>query len=120
MPSFTSRPLYSRPRVPRPMRPRTLSLSPSGGEGIETAPSREGGACVHATFCLGHDGGIDAEHGIAADGARAEARREDAHRARDDTLLHRVVQGDRDARRRGIADAPDVEVEALGRNARGL
>jgi len=31
--------LYSRTRVPRPMRPLTLSLSPSGGEGIETAPS---------------------------------------------------------------------------------
>ena len=30
--------LYSRTRVPRPMRPLTLSLSP-GGEGIETAPS---------------------------------------------------------------------------------
>jgi len=36
---------YSRTRVPRPMRPLTLSLSPSGGEGIETTPSpspREG------------------------------------------------------------------------------
>src|SRR3989337_2584406 len=31
--------LYSRTRVPRPMRPLTLSLSPSGGEGIETTPS---------------------------------------------------------------------------------
>jgi hypothetical protein len=31
--------LYSRTRGPRPMRPLTLSLSPSGGEGIETTPS---------------------------------------------------------------------------------
>jgi hypothetical protein len=31
--------LYSRTRVPRPMPPLTLSLSPSGGEGIETTPS---------------------------------------------------------------------------------
>ena len=31
-------PLQSRTRVPRPMRPLTLSLSP-GGEGIKTAPS---------------------------------------------------------------------------------
>ena len=31
--------LYSRTRVPRPMRPLTLSLSPSEGEGIESVPS---------------------------------------------------------------------------------
>ena len=31
--------LYSRTRARRPMRPFTLSLSPSGGEGIETTPS---------------------------------------------------------------------------------
>jgi len=30
---------YSRTRAPRPMRPLTLSLSPSGGEGIEPTPS---------------------------------------------------------------------------------
>jgi hypothetical protein len=31
--------LYSPTRATRPMRPLTLSLSPSGGEGIETTPS---------------------------------------------------------------------------------
>ncbi len=52
-------PLYSRTRVPRPMRPLTLSLSPSGGEGIETAPSpsaRERGG-VRVAHMFTHDPG---------------------------------------------------------------
>ena len=32
-------PLHAQARVPPPALPLTLSLSPSGGEGIETAPS---------------------------------------------------------------------------------
>ncbi len=39
LPARAPTPRYSRMRVPRPARPLTLTLSPSGGEGIETAPS---------------------------------------------------------------------------------
>jgi len=50
---------YSRTRATRPMRPLTLSLSPSGGEGIETTPSpsarERGGVRVAPMFT--HDPG---------------------------------------------------------------
>src|SRR3989337_1447114 len=51
--------LYSRTRVPRPMRPLTLSLSP-GGEGVETAPSPSEGerVGVRVAHVFTHDTGI--------------------------------------------------------------
>src|SRR3712207_7539773 len=46
----------------------------------------------------------DAHHGVTGHGAGTEARREDPHRPADHPVAHGVVDGQRDARRGGVAD----------------
>ncbi len=50
-------PDYSRMGVPRPARPLTLTLSPSGGEGIETTPSARERAGVRVAPVFTHGPG---------------------------------------------------------------
>ena len=60
------------------------------------------------------DGRIDPQHGVAADGAGAEARGEDPERLRDHAVGLRVGDGERDAGGRDVPDRLDVEVELVG------
>ena len=64
--------------------------------------------------------GINAHNDVTAHRAGAEAGREHPHRAIDSPLRHSVMDGQKNARGRGVADALDVEENPLARNSRGL
>src|SRR5450759_254898 len=70
--------------------------------------------CAH--FCLriaghGHDGRVDAHHAVPRHRAGSEPRSEEPYWRLDDAVADRVVDGQRDARRGGVANRLDVEVK---------
>src|SRR5438132_1498335 len=75
-------------------------------------------AVRRAITSLRDDGRVEPHDDVAADGAGAEARREEPHRAVDPAVLHGVVDGQRDRGGGRVADALDVEIELLGRGPR--